>query len=240
MRIPILGVEFDNVTMAEAVEAAVALMEKRGCYAVTPNPEMILLSRKNPAFARALKAADLVLPDGIGDLYAARILGTPLKERVCGSDIYPHLMSYLARKNGSVFLYGARPGVAEQAAARLTAAYPGLVIAGTEHGYISRDDELLRRIRETRPDLLLVCLGAPRQELWMHAHGGMEEVGLMIGLGGCLDLIAGHVKRAPALWQKWGLEWLYRLCQEPSRITRMIRLPKILFLAWIARTKERR
>ena len=240
MRIPVLGVEFDNVTMAEAVDKALALMDKRGCYAVTPNPEMILQSRKDPAFAKALNGADLVLPDGIGDIYAARILGTPLKERVPGADIYPHLLAHLAQQSGSVFLYGARPGVAEQAAANLKAAYPGLGIAGTEHGYIEDDAQLLTRIREVRPDLLLVCLGAPRQELWMHAHAGMEEVGLMIGLGGCLDLMAGHVKRAPVLWQKWGLEWLYRLCQEPSRITRMIRLPKILFLAWIARAKERR
>lgn len=238
MRVPILGVTFDNVTMAEAVEKALILLEKRGSYVVTPNPEMILLSRKNLSFARALNEADLVLPDGIGDLYAARILGTPLKERVCGSDLYPYLLSHLAERGGSVFLYGARPGVAEQAAANLTATYPGLKIVGTEHGYIEDDEPLLARICEARPDLLLVCLGAPRQELWMHEHAGMEEIGLMVGLGGCLDLMAGRVKRAPKQWQKWGLEWLYRLCQEPSRITRMIKLPRILLLAWIARGKE--
>ena len=238
MRIPVLGVGFDNVTMAEAVDRAIALMERRGAYAVTPNPEMILLSRRDSGFARALNEADLVLADGVGDLYAARILGSPLKERVPGADIFPHLLSHLARTGGSVFLYGAKPGVAEKAAANLLADYPGLVIAGTEHGYLEDDADLLHRIRQSRPDLLLVCLGAPRQELWMQAHKGLEEVGLMIGLGGCLDLMAGNVKRAPVSWQKYGLEWLYRLCREPSRITRMIKLPRILLLAWIARGKE--
>lgn len=240
MRTPILGVLFDNVTMEEAVERAMGLMKRRGCYAVTPNPEMILRSRKDPAFARALREADLVLPDGIGDLYAARILGTPLKERVCGADIYPCLLEQLSRRGGSVFLYGAKPGVAEQASANLAAEYPGLLIVGTEHGYGVEDVDLLHRIRETKPDLLLVCLGAPRQELWMRAHAGMEEVGLMMGLGGCLDLMAGNVKRAPERWRKWGLEWLYRLCQEPTRLGRMIQLPKILLLALVARGKERK
>ena len=240
MRTQILGVGFDNITMAEAVDKAIALMEQRGCYVVTPNPEMVLMSRKNPDFAEAVNKADLVLPDGIGDLYAARILGTPLQERVCGADIYPYLLAHLAKHGGSVFLYGARPGVAEEAAAKLRESYPGLKIAGTQHGYQEDDVQLVQRLEETRPDLLMVCLGAPRQELWMHQHAGMKSVGLMIGLGGCLDLIAGHVKRAPLLWQKWGLEWLYRLIQEPRRIGRMIKLPQILFLALIARGKERK
>lgn len=238
MRTRILGVEFDNVTMSEAVERAVALMDRRGGYAVTPNPEMILRSRQEADFAAALNGADLVLADGIGDIYAARILGKPLKERVCGADIYPCLLEHLAKNRGSVFLYGAKPGVAEKAAGNLAEQYPGLQIAGTEHGYGADDGELLCRLRAAKPDLLLVCLGAPRQELWMHAHAGMEEVGLMIGLGGCLDLMAGHVKRAPVGWRKLGLEWLYRLCREPRRITRMIKLPYILLLAVIARVRD--
>lgn len=240
MRTQILGVGFDNITMVEAVDKALSLMEQRGCYAVTPNPEMVLMGRRDAAFSEALNRADLVLADGIGDLYAARILGKPLQERVCGADIYPYLLAHLAKHGGSVFLYGARPGVAEEAAAKLRESYPGLKIAGTQHGYQEDDVQLVQRLEETRPDLLMVCLGAPRQELWMHQHAGMKSVGLMIGLGGCLDLIAGHVKRAPLLWQKWGLEWLYRLIQEPRRIGRMIKLPQILFLALIARGKERK
>ena len=240
MRTQILGVGFDNVTMAEAVDKAVALMQRRGAYAVTPNPEIILMSRRDAAFAKAVNSADLVLPDGIGDLYAAKILGTPLKERVCGSDIFPLLLKYLDERGGSVFLYGARPGVAEEAADKLRDAYPGLVIVGTQHGYDNDDTKLLQQLEEVKPDLLMVCLGAPRQELWMHVHAGMKSVGLMIGLGGCLDLMAGRVKRAPVSWQKIGLEWLYRLIQEPRRIGRMIKLPQILFLALIARGKERK
>ena len=240
MRTQILGVWFDNITMAEAVDKALALMEQRGRYAVTPNPEMVLMSRRDAAFAKAVNGADLVLPDGIGDLYAAKILGTPLKERVCGADLFPHLLKHLAEQGGSVFLYGARPGVAGEAADRLRSTYPGLAIAGTQHGYANDDTKLLQQLEETKPDLLMVCLGAPRQEQWMHEHAGMESVGLMMGLGGCLDLIAGYVKRAPLSWQKWGLEWLYRLIQEPWRLGRMIKLPQILFLAMIARGKERK
>lgn len=238
MKTEILGVGFDNVTLSEAAARAVELMDSRGGYIVTPNPEIVLQSRRDPALGRAVNQADLVLPDGIGDLYAGRLLGTPLKERVCGSDLYPLLAAHLARRGGSVFLYGARPGVAEQAAANLAGEYPGLVIAGTEHGYGSDDEALVRRLRETKPDLLLVCLGSPKQELWMHSHCGMQEVGLMIGLGGCLDLMAGRVKRAPRSWQRLGLEWLYRLLQEPRRLPRMLKLPQILWLALIARGKD--
>lgn len=238
MKIGVLGVAFDNVTMTEAVDKAIALMDRRGGYIVTPNPEIVLRSRKSGELRRAVNEADLVLADGVGDLYAAEILATPLKERVCGADLYPHLAAYLAERGGSVFLYGAKPGVAEKAAANLAAEHPGLVIAGTEHGYGSDEKSLLRRLEETRPDLLMVCLGSPKQELWMHTHRGMNSVGLMIGLGGCLDLMAGNVKRAPKVWQKLGLEWLYRLLQEPARLPRMLKLPQILWLALIARAKD--
>jgi N-acetylglucosaminyldiphosphoundecaprenol N-acetyl-beta-D-mannosaminyltransferase len=134
-------------------------------------------------------------------------------------------MEKLARSSGSVYLFGAKPGVAEAAAKTLIQAYPGLRICGTHDGYFSDDGPILTDIRESRPDLVLVCLGAPKQELWMAENVSKLNVRLMAGLGGSLDVFAGNVKRAPKAWQRLGLEWLYRLIKEPRRIKRMIKLP---------------
>lgn len=237
MRIDILGVGFDALTMEGAAAAADALLQKgEGGSIVTVNPEILLHSRKDSTYAAALNGADLVLADGVGDLYAAWILGTPLPERVTGADLTPRLLSRLAGRGGSVFLYGGKPGVAARAAERLAAAYPGLRIAGTENGYISDEDELFSRLSEAPPSLLLLGLGFPRQELWMAAHRDLSTV--MIGIGGLLDVFAGDLARAPKFWRRAGLEWLYRLFCQPERLPRMIKLPGILFLAAAQRIKK--
>ena len=231
MKTNILGVAFDALTLDEAEERADALLRaRRGGYIVTANPEIVLHSRDDAAYAAAVNGADLVLADGVGDLYAARILGTPLPERVAGSDLTPRLLSRLAERGGSVFLYGARPGVAERAGEALRSACPGLRIAGTENGYISDETALFTALDKEQPDLLLLGLGVPRQELWM-ARNRQRTNAVMIGVGGLLDVFAGDIPRAPEAWQRLGLEWLYRLLREPKRIKRMIRLPKILLLA---------
>lgn len=231
MKTNILGVAFDALTLDEAEERADALLRaRRGGYIVTANPEIVLHSREDAAYAAAVNGADLVLADGVGDLYAARILGTPLPERVAGSDLTPRLLSRLAERGGSVFLYGARPGVAERAGEALRSACPGLRIAGTENGYISDETALFTALDKEQPDLLLLGLGVPRQELWM-ARNRQRTNAVMIGVGGLLDVFAGDIPRAPEAWQKLGLEWLYRLLREPRRIKRMIRLPEILLLA---------
>ena len=231
MKTDVLGVAFDALTLTEAEERADALLRARkGGYIVTANPEIVLHSRDDAAYAAAVNGADLVLADGVGDLYAARILGTPLPERVAGSDLTPRLLSRLAERGGSVFLYGARPGVAERAGETLRSACPGLRIAGTENGYISDETALFTALDKEQPDLLLLGLGVPRQELWM-AQNRQRTNAVMIGVGGLLDVFAGDIPRAPESWQRLGLEWLYRLLREPRRIKRMIRLPEILLLA---------
>ena len=231
MKTDVLGVAFDALTLTEAEERADALLRARkGGYIVTANPEIVLHSRDDAAYAAAVNGADLVLADGVGDLYAARILGTPLPERVAGSDLTPRLLSRLAERGGSVFLYGARPGVAERAGEALRSACPGLRIAGTENGYISDETALFTALDKEQPDLLLLGLGVPRQELWM-ARNRQRTNAVMIGVGGLLDVFAGDIPRAPEAWQRLGLEWLYRLLREPRRIKRMIRLPEILLLA---------
>ena len=225
-RTDVLGVGFDNVTKAEAVERALALIDAReGRYVVTPNPEIVMLAKENPALKEALAGADIVLPDGAGIVKGAAILGRPMKEKVPGIDFACGVMARLAERGGSVYLFGAKPGVAEAAAETLRTKFPGLVISGTSNGYFSDDGPIIEKIKDAAPNFLLVCLGAPKQELWMAKMSGKLPVGLMVGLGGSLDVFAGTVKRAPEAWQKLDLEWLYRLLKEPRRIGRMMKLP---------------
>ncbi len=232
MRKNVMGVGFDDLSLEEAAERAAALAaEKRAAFVVTPNPEIVSASWKNEALAAALREADLVVPDGIGVVYAAKILGTPLKERVPGIDLAAKLFERFAGEGKRVFLLGAKPGVAEAAAETIKTRYPGLVICGTHDGYFQEDGPVLEAVNAAEPDLMLVCLGFPKQELWMHRNRAALRVGLMMGLGGVLDVFAGNVRRAPESWQKLGLEWLYRLLHQPSRIGRMARLPLFLVKA---------
>lgn len=231
MRTEILGVGFDNLTKAEALAQGEALLNAHsGGFVVTPNPEIVMLCRENAALKEAVDAASLVLADGIGIIYGAKILGTPMKGRNPGIDFGTALMQKMGEHGQSVFLFGAKPGVAEQAAEKILELYPGIVIAGTNDGYFQDDAPIIAKINAAKPDLLLVCLGAPKQELWMRTNQDKLDVGLMIGLGGSLDVFAGVVKRAPEIWQKLGLEWLYRLLREPKRFFRMMKLPQFLLV----------
>lgn len=238
MKTDVLGVQFDNLTLAEMVAAGAELMEQGGFhYAVTPNPEFLLSAREDPDFAKVLNSADLVMPDGIGVLYAARILGTPLTERVPGVDFASGLVEWCAAHGKRLFLLGAKPGVAEQAALNLLAAYPGLIVCGTHDGYFQDDQPVVDEIRASCADVVFVCLGAPKQEFWMARNGPLTGARLAVGLGGSLDVFAGVVERAPEGWQKVGMEWLYRLIKEPKRFGRMAKLPLVLVDAVGARIR---
>ncbi len=231
MRTDILGTGFDNLTMDEALDRAEELMkEHRGAYVVTPNPEIVMLCREDAETAAAVDCADMVIADGIGVIYGARILKTPLKQKLPGIDFTAGLMERMAAEGKSVFLFGSKPGVADAAAENISKRFPGIVIAGTNDGYFSDDGPIIEKINTAAPDLMLVCLGAPKQEKWMHANGKGLNVGLMVGAGGSLDVYAGVAQRAPEKWQKAGLEWLYRLLKEPKRLGRMMKLPKFLIL----------
>lgn len=230
MRLNIMGVDFDSLTLSEAVDRAEALIsERRAAYVVTPNPEIVITCWENTDAMEAVQNADLVLPDGVGVVYGATILGTPLKGKLPGIDFATELMRRMAKRCGRVYLLGAKPGVAEMAGERLTEQFPGLIVCGTHDGYFQEDAPVIDEINALQPDLLLVCLGAPKQEIWMLRNRSALKVGLMAGLGGSLDVFAGTVKRAPAFFQKLGLEWFYRLIKEPWRFKRMMKLPKFLF-----------
>jgi N-acetylglucosaminyldiphosphoundecaprenol N-acetyl-beta-D-mannosaminyltransferase len=239
MRIDVLGVGFDNLTMDEAVERGLSLLRSPGAhYVVTPNPEIVEVCREDPAAKSAVNGADLVLPDGIGVIKGAAMLGTPLKEKTPGIEFAARLMEKMAGEGLSLYLLGAKPGVAEQAAENLKKQYPGLVIAGTQDGYFKDDVPVVEAIRQSGADAVFVCLGAPKQEKWMAKNGAATGVHLLCGLGGSLDVFAGVVERAPKFWTDHGLEWFYRLCKEPKRIGRMMKLP--LFLVHVKQEKRKK
>lgn len=239
MRIDVLGVGFDNVTMAEAVEQGMALLHSEGShYVVTPNPEIVEACRENGTARAAVNGADLVLPDGIGIIKGAAMLGTPLKEKTPGIEFAAHMMERMAGEGMSLYLLGAKPGIAEQAAEKLSAQYPGLKIAGTHDGYFKEDGPVVEDIRQSGADCVFVCLGAPKQEFWMAKNGPATGARLLCGLGGSLDVFAGTVERAPKFFCDHGLEWFYRLCKEPKRIGRMMKLP--LFLVHVKQEKRKK
>ena len=236
MKIEVMGVRFDNLTMDETLEKAKQLLAgDRAAYVVTPNAEIVYEAMHDADLCRLLNGADLVLPDGAGVVLASKILKTPLKEKVAGVDFADNLLELLAKTRGSAYLLGSKPGVAELAAEKMRQKHPGLSIAGMADGYFKDEAAVVEAINAAKPDFLFVCLGAPKQEKFMVNHRDELQVKLMAGLGGSLDSFAGTVKRAPKWMIKLSLEWLYRLIKEPKRFKRMLRLPKFLWAVCLKR-----
>lgn len=228
-KVDILGVLVDHVTMAEAIERAKGFLQEAGSHVIfTPNSEIIMLAHQDRDFCNTLNSANLIVPDGIGVVYASRIVKAPLPERVAGFDLSCRLIEEAGRAGYRVYFFGGKPGVAELAAEKLVAKHPNLQVVGCADGYFDEEKEkqIIADIQEKQPDILFVCLGAPKQEKWIAAHREELGVRLLLGVGGSLDVWAGTVERAPENYQKAGLEWLYRLMKQPSRFFRMMALPK--------------
>lgn len=238
MKTNVLGVLYDNVTMQEALEKAKELLRgDEAAFCVTPNAEMAYEALHDEAFCALLNEAALVLPDGAGVILGARILKTPLKQKVAGIEFAQNLLPILEEEGKRLFLFGSKPDIAETAAENLRKKYPKLCICGTADGYFTDEAAIVQTIRASQPDVVFVCLGAPKQERFMWAHKDELGARLMIGLGGTLDNFAGTVRRAPKWMVRLQLEWLYRLIKEPRRIGRMMRLPKFVFAALKKRMK---
>ena len=238
MKTDVLGVNYDNVTMEEALELGRQLLQgDRAAYCVTPNAEMAYEALHDREFCDLLNGAALVLPDGAGVVLGAKILKTPLKQKVAGIEFAQNLLPILAETGSKLYLLGSKPGVAELAAEKMLQKHPALQICGMRDGYFKDEGEVVQGINEAKADVVFVCLGAPKQEQFMQRHQQDLQIKLMIGLGGTLDGIAGTVKRAPKWMIKLQLEWLYRLIKQPKRFGRMLRLPKFIFAAVKKRMK---
>ncbi len=240
MKTDIMGLQFDNITMEEALDAAKALLQgEHAARVVTPNAEIAYEALHDENTRTLLNSAELMLPDGAGVVLASKILKTPLKQKVAGVDFADGLLGVLETTGQSLYLLGSKPGIGELAAQKMMQKHPKLRIAGIADGYFQDEAPVIDKINASGADVLFVCLGAPKQEQFMARHQKALHVKLMAGLGGTLDSFAGTVKRAPKWMIRLNLEWLYRLIKEPKRFIRMLRLPKYLWAVVCKRIRGR-
>ena len=224
----ILEVPFHGISRKDALNTLLGFLnEPRNHLVVTPNPEAVMLAQRNRDFMRILQNADLVLPDGIGIVLAAKWRNKPITNRVTGCDITMDLLR--AAEGSTCYILGAAPDVAETARQELMK--QNINVAGAHHGYFSQMDEekILTEIKTYKPDILLVGMGMPQQEVWAAAHLHTLPCRITLCIGGTIDIMAGKVRRAPNIVRLLGFEWLYRLICEPSRAKRMLDLPRF---AW--------
>lgn len=240
--VPFMGVNLSNMTfeeMALALDRCIAA-GKSGFYIVTPNVDHLCRIHRDPEFRDAYEKASLAVVDGKPIVWAARLFGRTIKEKLSGSDLVPKLSEFAASKGHRVFYFGAAPGVAESAASILKTQFPELIVAGAYSPPMNFDSdplanaEAVARIKNAGAHICFVAMGAPRQELWMRDHARDCSVPVMIGIGAGLDFAAGRVRRAPRWMQHAGLEWFWRLCIEPKRLWRRYLVDDMYFfrLLW--------
>ncbi len=231
--IRILGIKINKVDMGQAInEIDKLIIDDNKNYIVTPNSEMIVMAQEDEELADILNNSSLNVADGAGVVLASKIYGDKLTERVAGFDLMQHLLELASDKNYSIYLLGSKPGIVDLTSKIISTKYPGLKISGTHHGYLDKElqKKVIDEINHLRPDILFVGMGIPLQEKFIHNNLPQLEVKIAMTVGGSFDVLAGEVKRAPFLMQRLNLEWLYRLIQEPSRLGRMMALPKFVFL----------
>lgn len=227
---------------ADALEAIGRLVDAgRGGVVFTPNVDHFVLAEEDVRFRRAYENADLVLVDGMPVVWAARMLGNPLPEKVSGSDLVLPLANVAARRGWRVYLLGGAPGVADRVKAALERRFPGIRVVGTSSPLVDVDRSLseqsavLEAIRAAAPQLLLLALGSPKQEVWADQIRSAVAPAVLIGVGATFDFVAGAMKRAPRWISDMGLEWLYRLAREPRRLWKRYLLRDPRFAVIVAR-----
>jgi len=230
--IDILGVKIDSITMKQAIDKINGFITEGGLHAVyTPNSEIVMAAQRDPELKDILNNGDMVVPDGAGILLAGKILGEKFPEKVSGVDLVKEIFKQAnSKREISFFLLGAEPGIAERACINVLNSHKYVKIAGYHHGYFNPEEEeqIIKSINESQCDILLVALGAPKQEKWIATHRDKLNVKVCIGVGGTFDILAGKSKLAPEYIRRMGLEWLYRLIQEPRRYKRMLDLPRFV------------
>ncbi len=236
--IEIMDVPFDTTGMDGAVKKVMGYFKDGGEHIVcTPNPEIVMDAQKDKTLFSILRAADLVVPDGIGIVWASKFCHKKLKERVSGYDLCINVFDKMKYENRTVYFFGGKPGVAAEAAKRVELKYKGINVVGCRNGYFSQKDEnnIIAEIKAASPDLLLVGLGSPKQEKWIYDNLRFTGARVAIGVGGCFDVMAGNLNRAPEIYRTMGIEWLYRLIKQPTRFKRMLKLPKFAIMIIIKR-----
>lgn len=237
--VDVLGFPIADVTFEEALRQVTDFVRNPlrpdGHHVITANPELLMkaLAPEGERLRRILQDASLVVADGIGVVWASRVSGKSLPERIPGIDLADGVLDVCAREGWRVVFVGAEPGVAQAAAERLSKKYEGLRVVGVHHGYFNDEEgeTVAKQVGAAEADVVLVAMGVPKQEIWIATYRTVLRAKLFIGIGGALDVFAGKVQRAPVLWQKFGLEWAYRLMRQPRRARRMTAIPR--FILWV-------
>lgn len=243
-KVIICGVHIDNVSMDQALALINGWVRSRHmAYIVTPNVDHIVKLRNDAEFRSIYEKATLVLADGVPLLWAARFLGSPLKQKISGSDLMPRICNLAAEKGYRLFLLGGRAGAAEAAKKKLETSYPSIRIAGVyspSYGFerdAAEQKKIVHLLKESKPDILFVGLGAPKQEKWIAAHYQELEIPVSIGVGVTFEFIAGVLRRAPGWMQPIGLEWFWRFLSEPGRLWRRYLIEDPKFFVWVFQQK---
>lgn len=234
VRASLLGLSVDEMSQTEAVETISGIWRRGAKSRVFfVNAHCVNSAFAHPEYTQSLGQAEFVLPDGSGVLLASKILRLPIRHNLNGTDLTPLICQVAADEGRSVFLLGARPGVADQAAKCLVERFPGLRIAGVQHGYFAMEEsaEIVARINAAQPDILLVALGVPMQEVWITEHFAELNAGVCLAVGALFDFLSNNVPRAPKLFRRLGVEWLFRLMREPRRLWRRYLIGNVTFLS---------
>jgi len=225
--VTIMDIAFLNTTKDAFMEHYLfpALYREEKRFVVTANPEIVMKAREDNAYKQMIQSADYVVPDGVGILIAAKYKKHPLKERIAGYDLLIDLLAHAAAQDLRCFFLGATDAINEKAVQEAERKFPGLNVVGRHHGFFDVDDPAIaEKVRQTSPDLIFVALGMPKQEEWIVKYKDTFAKGLFMGVGGSLDGLAGEVKRAPDIWIKLNLEWMYRLLKQPFRWKRILKV----------------
>ncbi len=246
-RVNICNVKIDNIRMADVLSKAESFFtDGKPHYIVTPNVDHIIKLQEDVEFQKIYKTADLTIADGMPLLWAANFLGTPLKEKISGSDLFPELCLWCAQKGYKVFFLGGPPGAAKKAAEVLQYEIPALKIAGCYsppfgfHKKADQNHKTIETVKAAKPDVLFVGLGAPKQEKWIAEHLEVLNIPLAIGIGVSFEFKAGFVKRAPIWMQNIGFEWLWRLLMEPKKLWKRYLIDDMKFITFVLQQKYRK
>ena len=237
--VTIMDIKFINISKQNFLENHLfpRLVKEEKSYIVTANPEIVMRTREDRNYKQMVQQADYIAPDGAGIVLASKYLKEPVVERIAGYDLMLDLLAFAEKNQLTCYFLGAKKQVNDKLMVELKKYYPKLIIAGKHHGYFSMDDErIVNDVKSANPDLIFVALGSPRQEQWITDNMQAFSKGLFMGVGGSFDVLAGEVKRAPNIWIKFNLEWLYRLLKQPFRWKRILKaiefIIRIIFKKW--------